>query len=284
MAHNKWYEYEIEIIISNYEKMSDEELHKLIPNHSVSSIATKRKDIGLIRPVWNKKYLFSDVQNEMTKRHYILVSQEYDFKNASSKIKYICPIHSLRGIQKTTLGHLLEGKGCIYCGYEKTALAETKTSDECQLLCQQRNFEFIENKIINNHTFIFFICKRHTEVGIQKMTYQNMKRDGYGCKYCRSSLVSKSRGEKRIKQFLHDLGINYIQQFRFNDCRDQCTLPFDFYLPDNNIIIEYDGNHHFYPVTFNNISHERALLLHNTTKKHDSIKNNYCKNHKIRII
>ena len=39
--------------------------------------------------------------------------------------------------------------------------------------------------------------------------------------------------------------INYIREKRFKDCKNIKPLPFDFYLPEKNICIEYDGEHHF---------------------------------------
>ena len=62
------------------------------------------------------------------------------------------------------------------------------------------------------------------------------------------------------------------------------TLPFDFYLPDLNKCIEYDGQHHYYPVTFNGVSEERAKENHLITIKHDEIKNQYCKNNNIELL
>lgn len=283
MTHNKWYDNEIKTIYENYKTMSDSELHSIIPHHSESSIATKRKEIGLTRPVWNKKYSFDDVIMEMDKRKYKIISDKSDFNNAGSSIKYICPIHN-DCVQETNLGHLLEGKGCIYCGYIKTGKSEALSREVCIDMCNLRGFEFVDNKIISNKTHILFICSRHRTAGVQKMTYHNMKRDGYGCKYCRSSLLSCSNGEKRIKNFLNELGIKFIQQYRFDDCVDQCSLPFDFYIPDNKIIIEYDGEHHYKPISFNGVSSERAEYLHNKTVEHDNLKNIYCKTHKIKII
>lgn len=67
----------------------------------------------------NKKYTYDDYYKEATKRGFKLVSKEEDYKNTSSLMKYICPKHQDKGIQQTTLGRLLEGKGCYYCGIEK---------------------------------------------------------------------------------------------------------------------------------------------------------------------
>lgn len=284
MQHNKWYDNEIDIIYNNYKKMSDQELCFLIPKHSESSIATKRKELGLIRGVWNKKYSFADVERILNEKKYTILSTEDDFKNAGSKIKYICPIHHDKGVQYTTLGHLLENKGCIFCGHEKTGLKKRVLEEDVIQLCKKHNFIFNHISIENSKSFVYFICKNHKQAGIQKMTYQNMRRDICGCRYCRYNISKKSKGEATIKDFLDKLGITYLKEYKFNDCRDIKYLPFDFYLPEFKIVIEYDGEHHYRPVNFNSISDEEAIYTHRKTVFHDSLKNNYCKNNKIKII
>lgn len=56
-------------------------------------------------------------------------------------------------------------------------------------------------------------------------------------------------------------------------------LPFDFYLPSYNILIEYDGEHHFQPVK--GWGGEEKFKL---TQKNDEIKNNYCKDNNITLL
>lgn len=56
-------------------------------------------------------------------------------------------------------------------------------------------------------------------------------------------------------------------------------LPFDFYLYDKNIIIEYDGLHHFEPVK--GWGGEEKFKI---TQENDEIKNTYCKNNNITLI
>ena len=57
-----------------------------------------------------------------------------------------------------------------------------------------------------------------------------------------------SKGELKISKALKKLKINYENQKSFNNCRNPETnrkLFFDFYLPDYNCCIEYDGEQHF---------------------------------------
>ena len=75
-----------------------------------------------------------------------------------------------------------------------------------------------------------------------------------------------------------------MPQYTFNDCRDTNMLPFDYYLPKLNKCIEYDGQHHYFPVTFNGIPYEQADIKHQITLKHDNIKNDFCKKNNIELL
>ena len=79
------------------------------------------------------------------------------------------------------------------------------------------------------------------------------------------------------KLLLEEQNIDYVQEKWFSDCRDTNPLPFDFYLPKYNICIEFDGEQHFKDNHFFNFSF-------NLNRKHDNIKNEYCKNNNIKLI
>lgn len=50
-----------------------------------------------------------------------------------------------------------------------------------------------------------------------------------------------SKGENKIEQILQDNNIKFERQKTFNDCRNINLLRFDFYLPEFDLLIEYDG-------------------------------------------
>jgi hypothetical protein len=56
-----------------------------------------------------------------------------------------------------------------------------------------------------------------------------------------------SKGETKISSILKDININFNTQKKFNDCCSEKgnLLRFDFYLPDYNCCIEYDGEQHY---------------------------------------
>lgn len=90
----------------------------------------------------------------------------------------------------------------------------------------------------------------------------------------------KSKGEKFIYHWLAARNIKYEMQKTFADCKpDKRVLMFDFYLPDYNVIIEYDGEQHFRAVEY--WGGEKQLLKN---KIYDEYKNDYCAKHNITII
>ena len=66
----------------------------------------------------------------------------------------------------------------------------------------------------------------------------------------------------------------------FDKCKgNKRKLPFDFYLPDYNTCIEFDGKQHFESVDHFGGDEEFVKRLEN-----DKIKTEYCKNYNIQLI
>lgn len=92
----------------------------------------------------------------------------------------------------------------------------------------------------------------------------------------------KSKWEMFIEDYLTLLNVNFITQKRFSDCKNKKqtdTLPFDFYLPDYHICIEYDGEHHFRPMEMWG-GFEKFIV----NQENDNIKNEYCLNNHITLL
>lgn len=94
----------------------------------------------------------------------------------------------------------------------------------------------------------------------------------------------KSMGEITISNYLDSHNILYESQKTFEDCKDIKSLHYDFYIPDINTCIEYDGIQHFKPVDFAGKGDEWVEYMFLGTKKRDDIKNEYCKSHGINLI
>lgn len=59
---------------------------------------------------------------------------------------------------------------------------------------------------------------------------------------------------------------------------------YDFYLPDYNLIIEYDGEQHYFPVNFGGWDEVELQKRFNEIKKHDQIKTQYCIDNHINLL
>lgn len=95
------------------------------------------------------------------------------------------------------------------------------------------------------------------------------------CPFCNNL----SKGENEISKVLDKLNLKYIKEYKFEDCKNIIDLKFDFYIPNINLVIEYDGIQHFKPVKF--FGGEKRFIL---DKKRDNIKNNYCKENNINLL
>ena len=89
----------------------------------------------------------------------------------------------------------------------------------------------------------------------------------------------KSYYEHQIKNFLEELNINFIKEWTQEECRNPKTnalLRFDFYLPDYNLCIEYQGEQHYTGWKGQKNSLEEI-------KFRDEIKKQYCINNNINL-
>jgi hypothetical protein len=95
-----------------------------------------------------------------------------------------------------------------------------------------------------------------------------------GCPNC-----DMSQGELKVKSYLIKNFIKYISEFSFDNCRYKRVLPFDFYLEEYNICIEYQGKQHYTPLKY--FGGEETF---NIQKIKDKIKYDYCENNNIPLI
>lgn len=93
----------------------------------------------------------------------------------------------------------------------------------------------------------------------------------------------KSRGEEKVAQILIQSNIKFYKQYTFNNCINPKTnvkLRFDFYLPEYNCCIEYDGIQHF---KCSSSGWDTREDFENRVFR-DKIKNQYCNTHNINLI
>lgn len=87
-----------------------------------------------------------------------------------------------------------------------------------------------------------------------------------------------SLGEEKINNILQSLNIKFITQKTFKDLYSDKKYPlyFDFYLPDYNLVMEYQGKQHYEQAEYFGNLEER--------KRRDQIKRDYCKQNNIKLV
>lgn len=165
--------------------------------------------------------------------------------------------------------NLLAGKRCKKCYLSSKIIPKDsiiKKFKELHGSYYSYNFDTFKNV----HSIIEIVCSKGHK--FQQKVSNHLQ--GKGCPICRESI-----GERKISVFLTSNNIKYIRQKKFKDCIYKSELPFDFYLPDLNITIEYDGLQHFQPlVMFGGEEEFKKVQIK------DKIKTEYCKSNNIKLI
>lgn len=199
----------------------------------------------------------------------------YKFVNyirAIDKIIITCKKHG--NFSQTPNKHLL-GRGCPTCG----RISKWLDVDELKLRFEKIHgksyeYEWLSYSGTSNNMDIY--CKIH-KIWFKQQPHSHLK--GYGCSICK-----KSNGELKIKNWLDENNIECIINKTFQNCRHVKVLPFDFYLPKHEILIEFDGEQHTRPKNFGGISKQKAEEKFEKQKLRDKIKNDFSINENIKLI
>lgn len=185
---------------------------------------------------------------------------------------------------------------CNICDYEWTTDANTILNNKDYCGCpkcsgygrvsEQDVIDRLEEKnprvkyISGYHGVMEQARFRCSDCGHEWITTTNSVLSGRGCPRC-----NMSHGALRVSEFLNDICVKYETEYRFEDCKDIRTLPFDFYIESKNICIEYDGEQHFAPVRFDkNNSRGTPEERFELVKRRDKIKTDYCNSNGIKLI
>ena len=131
---------------------------------------------------------------------------------------------------------------------------------------------------------VFWQC-RCIDCGHEQSVVKNnlRKNKGHLCAVC----GEKSKGEYKVAKMLQELGFSFEKEKIFTDCVFEDSngfARFDFYV-NNAYVIEIDGQHHFFPVSYGgSVTDKEKNLMYKKVLEHDRYKNKYCRDHQIPII
>lgn len=197
------------------------------------------------------------------------------YVNSYTKVCIVCPEHG--EFWQTPFNHL-NGRGCPYCRNEGISGRQSYTYDE--FVSKARSIhgdKYIypkEEYRVGSKVKIGIICPIHG------LFFQRPSAHlyGQGCPHC-----NESKGEKKVAEWLDNHNIKYERQYRINlpiSLFSSNRLWVDFYLPDYNTFIEYNGPQHY----------RRYEFWHKTEDEfrdqqvRDQRLREYCKSQRIQLI
>jgi hypothetical protein len=216
-------------------------------------------------------------QSEFIERSQKIHNDKYDYslsvyKNYEEKVIIVCKMHG----QFLQTPHMhLYGNGCPACREN----IKRSLEDFIKISNNVHNFKYNYDKTIyiNDRTEVIITCPKH---GDFNSAPNNHIFGATGCYKCKSS-----KGEELIRRYLTEQNIQFEEQKRFSDCVNKRCLPFDFFIPCKNILIEFQGYQHFNVVKRSKTMDDNVLKLNlEKIQQNDKIKKEWCKNNNIKLI
>jgi len=266
-VHNNFYDYS-KTVYENVQKL----VEIICPEHGEFWLPPCKHFKGRKCPSCSgSKLNTKEFINRANKKHnYKFDYSKTDYKGIFEKVEIICPEH---GEFKQTPDRHLNSGGCLKCGIKIASDKKTYTTEEFIKMskCIHGNkYDYSLTNYKHNKEPVLIICPEHGEF---KQT-PNAHTVGKGCIRC-----SESHGEREIYNLLSKNNINFETQKKFNGCKNKAHLPFDFYLPDHNICIEFDGEQHYKAIEW--FGGGQGFK---ERKKNDNLKTEYCKINNIKLI
>ena len=208
----------------------------------------------------------------------LTVIKEHPERTPQGSVQWECQCEC--GNIKVVSGDNLRRNHTLSCGCLQKEKAKQKTID----LTGQRFGKLIvtgpaprPENYKSRHTFWYCNC----DCGKTNLIKdgQNLTRGltlSCGC-------IGTSKGEYAIQEMLEYNKISYEKEKTFNDCvfiDTKKPARFDFYLPEKNILIEFDGYQHFYYTGYEWNTEENFVK----TIAHDNFKTLWCKTNNIKLI
>jgi hypothetical protein len=138
------------------------------------------------------------------------------------------------------------------------------------------SYEYDINKFDDLDNLAEVYCKQH------ERWFDVLPKEHIGGKRC--PFDNESKGETMVRVYLEKNNIPFKQYHKLKGCFSEINgrcilLTFDFYLPEQNAVIEYDGEQHYKPVERfgGEPTYQRQVLL-------DNIKNVFCDKSGVKMI
>lgn len=192
-----------------------------------------------------------------------------NYVHSKKKVIITCPIHGDFSVYPC---QVYRGEGCPKCSSEQRKKENANRFFENANIKYECKYDYSKSIYINSQTKLEVICPKHGSFWITPNTHLTY----CGCPHC-----SESSGEKMVRERLSKYKINFKQEFFIRNDNLLClnkNFRVDFYLPDYNTIIEYNGIQHY---------EENAMFNMRTLEQQqerDYALRQYCNENKIKLI
>jgi len=198
------------------------------------------------------------------KEGYRLLSTEY--KNPSTKLDFICPqghYGSMRWIGFS------RGSRCAKCMGRAVPSIE-----EIQQCFEERGCKLLSTEYVDAHQKLKYVCPKGHNSSIAWTSFYHA---GCTCAKCH-----EPKRQKELGQLLEQLFPGRVRkQDRFDFLG---LLSVDYSVRDLGLAFEYDGQHHFMPTQYGNMSLEMAKERFKAQQERDARKNQLCQEHNYKLI
>lgn len=166
-------------------------------------------------------------------------------KIMDDKIQIKCPVHGV--FTQSYHAHIKLGNGCPECAQKHLSLEKRMANflNKAQTKYGDR-FAYAMNEYIDERTPFTIICREHN-YSFKTTPDTHLRKSGC-CPMC-----SMPSGEIQIAEWLKTHGINSIHKYSIDNNNPQlnkCRLEIDFYLPDHDTFIEFNGEQHYMDVGY----------------------------------
>lgn len=216
--------------------------------------------------------------NKIPKKH----RDKFDYSklnyiDSSKKIEIICPKHG--SFWQRPSDHR-RGFGCSLCSNKKRHT--TKSFIQLAQKIHGTRYDYSEVIYVSMNKQIRLICPKHGNFDM--IPNWHVHGSQIGCSLCRMS-----KGEVSIGRFLDELSIEYERQKKFLGClspESGKNYLYDFFLPKQNLCIEFDGAQHFsskhYRGRTESITKQEELFR--LIQLSDKTKTEFCEKEKINLL
>ena len=130
---------------------------------------------------------FRTIQEEFEKYRYVLLTKKEEYKNARTRLNYICPNNHLF---HTTWYSFYQGNRCRICGYNITSKILRKDFDDIQKVFKKERYILLtkEEEYNNAQSKLKYICQFGHKHSI---TWGNFQQ-GNRCPYCKKLKINFS--------------------------------------------------------------------------------------------